>query len=63
MVAMKVDITFVDLRNSRFRKRNSSCFRVPEEIHRAAEKIRQDIGNVSIVVQNAGREIDKQIKD
>lgn len=63
MVAMKVDITFVDLRNSCFRKRNSSCFRVPEEIHRAAEKIRQDIGNVSIVVQNAGREIDKQIKD
>lgn len=32
---------------------------MPEEIHRAAEKIRQDIGNVSIVVQNAGREIEK----
>lgn len=29
--------------------------RSPEEIHRAAEKIRFDIGNVSIVVQNAGR--------
>lgn len=28
---------------------------VPEEIHRAAEKIRQDIGNVSIVVQNAAQ--------
>jgi hypothetical protein len=29
--------------------------RIPEEIRRAAEKIRHDIGNVSIVVQNAGR--------
>ncbi len=29
--------------------------RIPEEIHRAAAKIRHDIGNVSIVVQNAGR--------
>ena len=35
--------------------------RIPEEIHRAAEKIRHDIGNVSIVVQNAGRFLCKQV--
>ncbi|CAF3933864.1 unnamed protein product [Rotaria magnacalcarata] len=28
---------------------------VPDDIHRAAEEIRQKYGNVSIIVQNAGR--------
>ncbi|CAF0715365.1 unnamed protein product [Adineta steineri] len=36
---------------------------IPEEIHRAAEKIRYEIGNVSIVVQNAGVVTCKNILD
>jgi all-trans-retinol dehydrogenase (NAD+) len=55
MVAMKVDITCVE---SCCSTRDLICVdhcRVPDEIHRAADKIRQDIGNVSIIVQNAGR--------
>ena len=37
---------------------SSHCFskhRIPEEIRRAADSIRHEIGNVSIIVQNAGK--------
>lgn len=60
MVAMKVDITFVEYSISFSLSNFLSLFfffffRNPDEIHRAADKIRREIGNVSIIVQNAGR--------